>query len=65
MFDQLSSLDGSRTAWNIKARVTRMWPSVSNSSSGSDALRGYNLILLDDNVNFFLPRFTVDVHFLI
>ncbi|XP_074381468.1 uncharacterized protein LOC141723538 isoform X2 [Apium graveolens] len=62
MFDQLSSLDLSRTTWKIKARVTRMWPAVPNSATASDAIKGvphsatasdaikgYNLILLDDN----------------
>ncbi|XP_074342551.1 uncharacterized protein LOC141680148 [Apium graveolens] len=49
MFDQISSLDLSRTTWKIKARVTRMWTSVPNSSTASDAIKGYNLILLDDS----------------
>lgn len=48
---QLSALDYSRTTWRIKVRVTRMWSSVSNGSNGYDGLRGYNLILLDDNVS--------------
>ncbi|XP_017245598.2 uncharacterized protein LOC108217271 [Daucus carota subsp. sativus] len=49
MFNQLSDLDCSKTTWRVKARVTRMWPSVSNTTTGNDGLRGYNLILLDDN----------------
>lgn len=53
MFDQLTSLNTSRTSWRIKVRVTRMWPSLSSGSSGSDALKGYNLILLDDDVSLF------------
>lgn len=51
MFDQLSSLDTSRTNWKIKVRVTRMWASVASQSGGKDALKGYNLILLDDDVS--------------
>lgn len=51
MFDHLSSLDTSRTNWKIKVRVTRMWPSVASQSGGKDALKGYNLILLDDDVS--------------
>lgn len=51
MFDQLASLDTSRTSWRIKVRVTRMWPSLSSGSNGSNTLYGYNLILLDDDVS--------------
>ena len=54
MFNQLSDLDCSKTTWRVKARVTRMWPSVSNTTTGNDGLRGYNLILLDDNVSMFV-----------
>lgn len=50
MYDQLSSLDISRTSWRIKVRVTRMWASVSAGSEGKDGLKGVNLILLDDDV---------------
>ncbi|KAL1831293.1 hypothetical protein ACET3Z_000944 [Daucus carota] len=50
MFDQLSSLNTSRTNWRVKVRVTRMWPSGSNASNGKDGIvKGYNLILLDDD----------------
>ncbi|WOG82310.1 hypothetical protein DCAR_0101473 [Daucus carota subsp. sativus] len=49
MYHQLATLDTSRTAWKIKVRVTRMWTSSSKGSKGSDNLKGYNLILLDDN----------------
>ncbi|KAK1367829.1 hypothetical protein POM88_033921 [Heracleum sosnowskyi] len=45
MFDQLSSLDTSRTTWKVMVRVTRMWPSVSSTNE----IKGYNFILLDDN----------------
>ncbi|WOH00604.1 hypothetical protein DCAR_0519972 [Daucus carota subsp. sativus] len=50
MFDQLSSLSAAKTSWRIKVRVTRMWPSISNGSKGQSAgLKGYNMILLDDD----------------
>ncbi|KAL1805562.1 hypothetical protein ACET3Z_028630 [Daucus carota] len=50
MFDQLSSLNTSRTNWRVKVRVTRMWSSGSNASNGKDGIiKGYNLILLDDD----------------
>ncbi|KAL8156011.1 hypothetical protein AgCh_001177 [Apium graveolens] len=38
-----------RTTWKIKARVTRMWPSVSIVDNGIETMKGYNLILLDDD----------------
>lgn len=51
-FDQLSELDTTRTTWNVKVRVTRMWPSISiQAAEGRNSLKGYNLILLDDNVS--------------
>ncbi|XP_074342910.1 replication protein A 70 kDa DNA-binding subunit A-like [Apium graveolens] len=37
-----------RTTWKIKARVTRMWPSVSVTDNGTETMKGYNLVLLDD-----------------
>ncbi|KAL1817696.1 hypothetical protein ACET3Z_020270 [Daucus carota] len=48
MFDHLADLEKSRTDWKIKARVTRLWP-TSNAESG--VVKGFNLILLDDDVN--------------
>ncbi|KAK1382047.1 hypothetical protein POM88_019782 [Heracleum sosnowskyi] len=49
-YDQLSELDTSRSTWNIKVRVTRMSPSISiQATQGRENLKGYNLILLDDN----------------
>ncbi|KAL1831265.1 hypothetical protein ACET3Z_000916 [Daucus carota] len=57
MFDQLSSLNTSRTNWRVKVRVTRMWPSGSNASNGKDGIvKGYNLILLDDD-NCHVPAY--------
>lgn len=51
-FDQISDLDTTRTTWKVKARVSRMWPSISNQAAeGRDSLKGYNLILLDDDVS--------------
>ncbi|XP_074326645.1 uncharacterized protein LOC141664585 [Apium graveolens] len=47
MFEHILSLDKSRSDWKIKARVTRMWPTV---SSESGITKGWNLILLDDDV---------------
>ncbi|KAL1801822.1 hypothetical protein ACET3Z_030469 [Daucus carota] len=40
-YDQLSSLDTTRTNWCVKVHVTRMWPSISTTG-------GYNLLLLDE-----------------
>lgn len=48
VFDRLENLDQSTTNWKIKVRVTRMWASVT-AETGS--LKGFNLILLDDDVN--------------
>ncbi|KAL1802631.1 hypothetical protein ACET3Z_031278 [Daucus carota] len=48
MFDHLEDLEKSRTDWKIKVRVTRLWP-TSNAESG--VVKGFNLILLDDDVN--------------
>ena len=59
MFDQVSSLDTSRTNWKIKVRVTRMWPSVSSKSETNNSLKGYNLILLDDDVIFVIKYFHI------
>ncbi|KAK1384319.1 hypothetical protein POM88_022054 [Heracleum sosnowskyi] len=49
IFDQLSSIDTSRTNWRIKVLVTRMWPSLSSSKDTQGGLKGYNMILLDDD----------------
>ncbi|KAL8114949.1 hypothetical protein AgCh_021681 [Apium graveolens] len=46
-FDRLSNLDKASTNWKIKVRVTRMW---ANMTLETNSLKGYNLILLDDNV---------------
>ncbi|XP_074346581.1 replication protein A 70 kDa DNA-binding subunit C-like [Apium graveolens] len=48
VFNLIEDLDQSTTNWKIKARVTRMWTSVS-SEYGS--VKGYNVILLDDDNN--------------
>ncbi|KAL8097804.1 hypothetical protein AgCh_030787 [Apium graveolens] len=48
-FIQLSSIDASRTTWKIKDRVTRMWPSISVADNGTETMKGYNLVLLDDD----------------
>ncbi|XP_074327158.1 uncharacterized protein LOC141665075 [Apium graveolens] len=48
VFNLIEDLDQSTTNWKIKARVTRMWTIVS-SENGS--VKGYNVILLDDNNN--------------
>ncbi|XP_074341971.1 uncharacterized protein LOC141679369 [Apium graveolens] len=48
VFNLIEDLDQSTTNWKIKARVTRMWTSVS-SENGS--VKGYNVILLDDDNN--------------
>uniref|UniRef100_A0A161XT78 Replication protein A 70 kDa DNA-binding subunit B/D first OB fold domain-containing protein n=1 Tax=Daucus carota subsp. sativus TaxID=79200 RepID=A0A161XT78_DAUCS len=46
MFDHIQSLEKSRTNWRIKARLTRFWPTFSPETS---TIKGYNLILLDDD----------------
>ncbi|KAK1376315.1 hypothetical protein POM88_032508 [Heracleum sosnowskyi] len=56
MFDKPASLDTSRTTWKIKARITRMSPYVSYSSDSKNALKGYNLILLDED-NYHIQAF--------
>ncbi|WOH08788.1 hypothetical protein DCAR_0728236 [Daucus carota subsp. sativus] len=47
MFDHIQSLDKSRSNWKIKARLTRFWPTFSPETA---AIKGFNLILLDDDV---------------
>ncbi|XP_074370648.1 uncharacterized protein LOC141711853 [Apium graveolens] len=47
-FDRLSNLDKTSTNWKIKVRVTRMW---ANMTLETNSLKGYNLILLDDDDN--------------
>ncbi|KAL6500614.1 hypothetical protein OROHE_025411 [Orobanche hederae] len=46
MFDHIQNLDKSRSNWRLKARLTRFWPTFSHETN---AIRGYNLILLDDD----------------
>ncbi|XP_074347202.1 uncharacterized protein LOC141686036 [Apium graveolens] len=48
VFNLIEDLDQSTTNWKIKARVTRMWTSV---SSENGPVKGYNVILLDDDNN--------------
>ncbi|XP_074369765.1 replication protein A 70 kDa DNA-binding subunit C-like [Apium graveolens] len=48
VFNLIEDIDQSTTNWKIKARVIRMWTSVS-SENGS--VKGYNVILLDDDNN--------------
>lgn len=55
MFDRINSLEKSRTDWKIKVRVTRMWPIVSPDSGTA---KGFNLILLDDDVIFVFKYFS-------
>uniref|UniRef100_A0A175YL33 Replication protein A 70 kDa DNA-binding subunit B/D first OB fold domain-containing protein n=1 Tax=Daucus carota subsp. sativus TaxID=79200 RepID=A0A175YL33_DAUCS len=52
MFDHLEDLEKSRTDWKIKVRVTRLWP-TSNAESG--VVKGFNLILLDDDDDIMIP----------
>ena len=51
MFDHIQNLDKSRTNWRIKARCTRFWQTVSNKTND---IKGYNFILLDDDVNILI-----------
>ncbi|XP_017233205.1 replication protein A 70 kDa DNA-binding subunit C [Daucus carota subsp. sativus] len=46
MFDHIQSLDKSRNNWKIKARLARFWATFSPETS---AIKGFNLILLDDD----------------
>lgn len=46
-FDHLESLEKSRSDWKIKVRVTRIW---STTSQDGGSMKGFNLILLDDDV---------------
>ncbi|KAL1826798.1 hypothetical protein ACET3Z_005210 [Daucus carota] len=46
MFDHIQSLDKSRNNWKIKERLTRFWATFSPKTS---AIKGFNLILLDDD----------------
>ncbi|XP_063935176.1 uncharacterized protein LOC135147006 isoform X1 [Daucus carota subsp. sativus] len=46
MFDHIQNLEKSRTNWKIKARLTRFWPTFAPETS---TIKGYNLILLDDD----------------
>lgn len=47
-FDRINSLEKGRTDSRIKVRVTRMCSTV---SADSGTTKGYNLILLDDDVS--------------
>ncbi|KAL1823760.1 hypothetical protein ACET3Z_010538 [Daucus carota] len=46
LFDHIQNLDKSRSNWRIKARLTRFWKTFSPETS---TIKGYNLILLDDD----------------
>ena len=50
MYDRIQNLEKSRNNWRIKARVTRFWPTFSPETS---TVKGYNMILLDDDVGLF------------
>ena len=41
-------LAANKTDWKIKVRLTRLWKSI-NSTTGD--FKGYNMILLDDDVS--------------
>ncbi|XP_074351530.1 uncharacterized protein LOC141690648 [Apium graveolens] len=46
LYDHIKNLQKNRTTWRLKVRVTRIWQTIS-SENGS--VRGYNLILMDDD----------------
>lgn len=46
-FDRINILEKSISNYRIKVRVTRMWATVSPDSG---ITKGFNLILLDDDV---------------
>lgn len=48
-YDRLNSLEKSRSDWKIKDSVTRMWPTVAPDNKTT---KGFNLILLDNDVRF-------------
>lgn len=47
-YDRLSVLAHNKTNWRIKIRLTRMWPGFDRVSG---QFRGYNMILVDDDVS--------------
>lgn len=49
-FDRITDLTSNRTNWKIKVRLTRLWKSINTST---DTFKGYNMILLDDDVSPF------------
>lgn len=49
--DRINSLEKSKNDCRIKVRVTRMWPTISPDSG---TIKGFNLILLDDDVRQFI-----------
>lgn len=59
-FDRIGGIEKSRTDWKIKARVTRMWPTVSPESG---TVKGFNIILLDDDVQhmFYVSLFSFEL----
>lgn len=50
-YDQLANLNGTRTDWSADMRVTRMWPSIL-TFGGKQDFKGYNLLLVDEDVSF-------------
>ncbi|XP_074360911.1 uncharacterized protein LOC141701155 [Apium graveolens] len=46
LFDHIENLQKNRTTWRLKVRVTRIWETISPENG---SIRGYNLILLDDD----------------
>lgn len=53
MYQRLRDVNQTRTDWRIRVHITRMWPSFSNNQH----FTRFNLILLDDEVMFFLLVF--------
>lgn len=51
VYERISSLDKLRSDWRIKARVTRMWATISPESG---ITKGFNIILLDDDVIIYI-----------
>ena len=47
-YDSLSSLDSGTYDWKVKVRISRNWKSVQKATG---ELRGYNMILVDDQVS--------------
>ena len=49
-YDRLSALANNKTNWKVKVRLTRIWSGFDKNTGN---FKGYNMILLDDDVRIF------------